>query len=340
MRGLDYIRLIFWIPHILSKYTWRGNLSIGGTYYSDSYSNSFEMFKDGKIDYWITREKKIIEPGVLYIYSLKSMWLHLICDKVYVDYGIKDLLWFLIGGAEVNNLWHGMPIKKIENDMVSGPLSVKFSKERRHILKRLIYFQDSFCKYQSVLVNSLYHENILHAAFNTNTLLLGRAPRLKVWGSKRKLTAEARKVAFCLTFSDGGKEPSLLRSILDFQSQYSLSNLELHIVLHPRDAILFNTLTKEGICNVKLGFDPSYFGRGDILISEQSSLLFDADLVGVETGLLAFEQQNLRDQYMNLSEFMEVSQVIRNTEGISVYLDRLLNEGYTSLGWTKKFGFV
>lgn len=339
MRGRGIIRLIFWVPYILSRYTWRKNLSIGGTYYSSLYSNSFEMFKDGNIDFWITRERELVEPRVLYIYSLKSIWVHLICDKVYVDYGIKDLLWFLIGGARVNNLWHGMPIKKIENDIETGALAIKFSKERKYFLKRLMYYQDSFCNYHSVLVNSVYHENILKSAFNSDKLLLGRSPRIRVWGSKRESTSETKKVAFCLTFNDEGKDPFLLRYLLDFQEQYSACAVEIIIVLHPRDRFLFNSLQDEGVRNLKLGFDPSNFGRGDVLISEQSSLLFDADLAEVETGLLVFEQQDLRDQYLDLSEFLDVKQVIRNAEEISVFLNSVI-DGYTGLGWTKKLSFV
>lgn len=339
MRGLGFIRLLFWIPYFCSKYTLRKNLSIGGTYYSETYSNSFQMFREGKIDFWITREKGFIESGVIFIYSFKSLWLHLTCGKVYVDYGTKDVLWFLIGGAKVVNLWHGMPIKRIENDIEAGPLSIKFSSERKNLLYRMMYYQDSFCQHHSVLVNSLYHEKILDNTFNTDKLVLGRAPRIKLWGSRRKGTTEEKKVAFCLTFNDSGKEPPLLRNILNFQHRYSCSTLELHIVLHPKDKLLFNSLNKEGISNLKLGFDPSYFGPGDVLISEQSSLLFDADLAGVDTGLLDFTQQDLRDQYMNLCEFMDLRQVIRSSEDISLYLDRIIR-GYTTLGWTKKLGFV
>jgi hypothetical protein len=339
MRGFGYVRFVLWIPFIWSKYTLRKNVSIGGTLYSASYSNSFQLFREGKIDYWITREKSFKEPRVIFIYSFKSLWLHLTCDKVYVDYGSKDVLWFLIGGASVLNLWHGMPIKRIENDIEVGPLSKKFSGERKHLLYRMMYYQDSFCRYNSVLINSHYHKQILQNTFNTENIVLGRAPRIKVWGSKRKTTTEERKVAFCLTFNDSGKEPPLLRAILDFQERYSCSTLELYIVLHPRDKVLFNSLNKEGVSNVKLGFDPSHFGPGDVLISEQSSLLFDADLAGVDTGLLDFAQHDLRDQYMNLSEFMDLRQVIRSSEDIRVYLDRIIR-GYTNLGWTEKLGFV
>ena len=333
---LKITRLWFWVLYFLSGTLRRKEISIAGTYYSTKYSNAYQLFKEGKVNYWISRDKNIDLENHIYIFSLKSIYIHLISNQIIVDYSIKDVLWFLSKGAKVINAWHGMPIKKIELDIDEGPLAIKFSGAIRHFFTRALFYQDSFFQYDEVHVNSKFHFDLLSNTFKTRKLILQRSPRLKVWGVKIKNPIRPKKIAICLTFNDSGKAPFLLKELLSIDK---IDDYKPLIILHPKDYQLYSQLVNHGTKNLELGFDARFYQKGDLLISDQSSLLFDADIAGLETGLLNFGGEELRSQYLDLREYMDPDQVIYNIHDITKLI-KLISKGKTKVGWTKKLGFV
>ena len=329
-----FLRLLLWLGYFLSSLAPRDpNLSISGSMYGDKYSNSYTLFKQGKIDYWISK-KTTKNKNEIYIYSLKSLFLHIRASSVYVDFGAKDVLWFLIARAKIINLWHGMPIKKIEKDIKHGPISVKYSKSLKHILKRILYFQDSFFTYESVWVNSEFHRKVLSQSFKAKKLELHRAPRLEMWSSF-PTTRQSRTIYFCFTFLDNGDSPPMFEELLN----YSNRNFNLFLVLHPSDTALYHKKVREKVHNIKLGLDPRNVSRGDVLVTAQSSLLFDADISKIETALLSHKTELLRPQYLMIEDYMDKIQIISTLKQLDLFLESIF-EGNSYVGWTKKLKFI
>jgi CDP-glycerol glycerophosphotransferase (TagB/SpsB family) len=113
------MKFLLWILYFFSGFFPRKH-NIYGTYYKNQYSNSFQFFLNQNNGKFISRIPSFFKSNnSIYIYSIKSLYYHLTANTVYIDYSHQDLLWFLLRGAKVINLWHGMPIKKIEKHIVS-----------------------------------------------------------------------------------------------------------------------------------------------------------------------------------------------------------------------------
>ncbi|MDT2842087.1 CDP-glycerol glycerophosphotransferase family protein [Vagococcus lutrae] len=72
---------------------------------------------------WITKNKEVYKKMVMndlkcyMAYSFKGIFYQITASKVFVSTGTNDVLDSLIGGAQVINLWHGVPLKKIMYDV-------------------------------------------------------------------------------------------------------------------------------------------------------------------------------------------------------------------------------
>lgn len=289
------MRLFLWIIYFFSGFFPRKNY-IYGTYYENHYSNSFQFFLTQKKGKFICKNPTYFQNDSIYLYSIKSFYYHITAKVVYVDYSRQDILWFLTRGAKVINLWHGMPIKKIEKDIDSGPLKIKYSKSIKDLFIRLLFHPYTFLKYEYVLVNSELHLSLLSNAFNTNKLILGKAPRLNLWHKNYK-KSKNKSIWFTFTFSDDGTPPMHILEVLNLK----IDGYSVNCVLHPKDINTYKLYSKIGV--IHLGLDVSIVGPNDIIVSEQSSLLFDASIQGLKIFLI--KSKNLRNQYLNISDYFE-----------------------------------
>lgn len=301
------MRILLWVVYFFSGFFPRKK-SIYGTYYVNHYSNSFQFFLTQNKGKFISRNPSFFNHDSVYIYSLKSLYYHITAKVVYVDYSHQDLLWFLIRGAKVINLWHGMPIKKIEKHIDSGPLKIKYSKSFRYLYTRLCYHPSTFLSYEYVLVNSETHVRLLSGAFNAKKLVLGKAPRLNLWHSNYNINM-SKSIWFTFTFSDVGSPPEHILEALNFH----IEGYSVKCVLHPKDIKTYKLY--KGRSNLYLGLDVSLVGPNDIIVSEQSSLLFDASLQGLKIFLI--KSQNLRTQYLNISDCFKDWAVIDRPNDLS-----------------------
>ncbi len=86
-----------------------------------------------------------------FYYGLKAKWYII---SAYVD----DVNYWTSGGAKVFNLWHGIPLKKIEFDITSGPLAKRYHKRDWYsrIFKPYFYRKPDFVLSTSSEVSRLF----------------------------------------------------------------------------------------------------------------------------------------------------------------------------------------
>lgn len=83
--------------------------------------------------YWVVGNdlsvKQLRKQGINVVKrsSLKGMWTILRADVVLYSCFVSEVSFWLSGGAKSVNLWHGLPLKKIEFDIKDGPLKQKYS---------------------------------------------------------------------------------------------------------------------------------------------------------------------------------------------------------------------
>ncbi|EOR84448.1 CDP-glycerol--poly(glycerophosphate) glycerophosphotransferase [Latilactobacillus sakei] len=101
------------------------NINVYGSWFGQKFAdNSAYLYlaslenKDVR-NVWITKNKEIVERlkkdnfEIYYAYSLKGIWWQLRAENIFVNTGAADVEKNLIGGANLINLWHGVPLKKI-----------------------------------------------------------------------------------------------------------------------------------------------------------------------------------------------------------------------------------
>jgi CDP-glycerol glycerophosphotransferase (TagB/SpsB family) len=101
--------------------------------------------------YWITSDpalkQELTAQGFLVVNrnSLKGIWTILTAKVVFYSCFISEVSFWLTSGATAVNLWHGLPLKKIEFDIKSGEFTRKYSsKISFHKLGWLLFNPVSF----------------------------------------------------------------------------------------------------------------------------------------------------------------------------------------------------
>jgi len=101
--------------------------------------------------YWVTSDKKLQQElkaqGFLVTdrSSVKGMWTIVRSKVVFFSCFVSEVSFWLTSGAIAVNLWHGLPLKKIEFDIKSGEFSRKYSpKFSFHKLGWLLFNPVSF----------------------------------------------------------------------------------------------------------------------------------------------------------------------------------------------------
>lgn len=189
---LYLIRIFLWPIYLLSGLVKRDDNiilfgSLNGMRFADNpkylylYLNIFH--KKGKRYIWISKNKEIVnilqKNGFesYHLYSLKGFYF-LLKSKYYVyDLHTSDIFFWMSNGCKRINLWHGIPLKKIEYDM--GKYSKYFYAST---LKKVIFKMIAPWIYEShdfVLTTSKFLEPIFSSAFKTDSkkIIVSNYPR-------------------------------------------------------------------------------------------------------------------------------------------------------------------
>ena len=143
---------------------------------------------------WLSINRKTVreirEKGLRahFILSPKGVWFALTSKYWFFNAYASDIMFCLSGGATLVNLWHGLPLKRIEFDIDSGPLADRYVKKT---LKERFFHPEVFKRPDYVLSSSPMFAEVFARSFR---VLPGRClnfgyPRNEIltWEEEKRL---------------------------------------------------------------------------------------------------------------------------------------------------------
>lgn len=248
---------------------------------------------------WISKNKDVVKfltdnkRKAYYLYSFLGIW-YCLRAKVYLfDNYSKDICFTLSGGAIKINLWHGIPLKKIQKDN-------KFDKVRnpRNIKERLTWYPRRISDEKPshyVLTTSQFLKPIFASAFHTERVLVCGYPRNEVLINEhienileksesqllKKLEDQGKNykiVLYMPTFRDSETKFFDIISIKEFEDYLIKNNMIFCVKLHPKSRLQkeFQEAVGSGIVMIDSQADPyPLLKLADILVTDYSSIYFD-----------------------------------------------------------------
>lgn len=241
---------------------------------------------------WISKNKNSVLEAKKYgeaywLYSLKGIYYSL-CSGVYVFSAyVHDINFFLSRKSYKVNLWHGIPLKKIEFDIETKPL-VNFFRGANVFYKFL--YPHLHIKYDLVLSPSRFVANYsFKSAFRLQdeNIIIAPYPRLMFWGDRKAdidvdCIKKYKKIFFYAPTwrdCDNEKDISFLNGI-DFGllNDLMMQNNSLLIVKF-HSATKYNREYFSNFNFIKIidnSLDPiNVLVNVDVLITDYSSIYFD-----------------------------------------------------------------
>jgi len=304
-----FLRIFYWIVYFLSGFFPRDKSiwvfgSLNGKRFADNPKYLFLdlVFNEQGSDIkpiWITRDKKVLNYlkqqnlPVYFLYSFKGIY-YCLRGKVWIyDHKSNDICYWLSNGVVKINLWHGIPLKRIEWD------SKILEYFNCGILMKILIYIFSPWNYEKpnfVLSPTSITDKIFTSAFrvNENNIVKVSYPRVKAilypekfnFKTKKVMTLQKCKlysnkkiILYTPTFRNLFEEK--ITQVLDFDilSDYLLrNNLIMLIKFHPNSK-LNNVIKNSSFKNIYIldKFEDvyEYLFITDILITDYSSIFFD-----------------------------------------------------------------
>jgi len=287
---------------------------------------------------WISKNKEVIRfltdnslEGY-YLYSLKGIWYSLRAKIYLYDNYSKDICFTLSGGATKINMWHGIPLKRIQKDnMFDRIRNPKTRLEKtRWLLRRMtdekptdyVLTTSEFLK--PIFSSAFHTEHVLVCGYPRNDILLSEEIRnvmnkneTSVAGHLEKMSKNNKIVFYVPTFRESEQNFFDIISLEHFQNFLEREQILFCVKLHPKSKVgeQFNKLSYHNIFVIDPLID-SYpiLKQADVLITDYSSIYFDFLLTGKQIIFFAYDLkeylQDSREMYFNYEEF---------TPGIKVY---------------------
>lgn len=245
--------------------------------------------------------KEIRAKGLkaFHVLSPKGIWHALTSKFWFFNSYSSDIMFCFSGGAKLVNLWHGLPMKRIEFDITSGPLADRFEKRS---LKERFYHPESFRRPDYLLSASSFFTETFARSFRIpvgQCLMMGY-PRNGIlnWSETERMHFVKRyepgtTKTLISKLNDGGYNrvfiylPTWRDSQRDFFSydfdlkalDETLQQCNALLLLKPHANVAVDASVVEGLTNVE--FVPSgvdiypVLPYTDVLITDYSSVLYD-----------------------------------------------------------------
>ncbi len=263
----------------------------------------------------------------LYKWSIKGIYFGLKAKYYFVSAYIHDINYWTSGGAVVFNLWHGIPLKKIEFDITTGPLAKKYHKKslKLRLLKPWLYRKPDYVLSTSPLVSRLFASAFRVKENQCPTLGYPRTdpffwPAERLWQHIQKWESPQTS-ELCRSFSAYRHVLLYMPTWRDDRSDFlrtafpDLNALEnilaeqnalLLIKLHPNDGSmrLFSDTPHIKSLPAKMDLYP-ILPFTHVLITDYSSIFFDYMLLKRPILFYAFDLENytkLRALYFDYEE--------------------------------------
>ncbi len=300
--GQVFLIPIYWFSYITprNKKIWLFGSTFGNRFadnpkYFYLYVNQYRKKEIRSI--WISRNLSIVrmlqkEGYEAYYYkSFKGVFFCLIGGVYIFDNYSKDISFWLSGGAKKVNLWHGIPLKKINMDN-----EFDYARNPRNLKERLYYTLRRMSDEKPnhyVATTSKFLVNIFSSAFATKNVLVTGYPRndnlINTNYIKNIYTKEELKlfkylknykkvVLYMPTFRESEGKFFDVVNIREFNQFLDNENILFCIKLHPKSKLLkeFLLLKSKKIFIVNPDVDPyPILDKVDILVTDYSSIYFD-----------------------------------------------------------------
>lgn len=293
---------------------------------------------------WISRKKEIVrllsEKGYrAYLKnSIKGFWYCLRGGVYLYDNYPKDISHFLSGGAVKINLWHGLPLKKIQmdnkHDYIRHPRNWK--EQVGAIPRRLSDEKPG----HFVLTTSRFYEPIFASAFGTSHVIISGYPRCDIFMTddiknvltpieKRSLEIirQCRKkknkiILYMPTFRDSEIEFFETVKLEELEEFLREKNYFFCVKLHCKSKLKkrFMEIKSAHIHIIPSEADPyCYIKNSDLLVTDYSSIYFDYILSGKPIIFFDYDYEEYisksRELYFDYDEFTPGKKV-QSLEGL------------------------
>ena len=286
---------------------------------------------------WISHNEDVVkmlnaEGYEAYMYhSLKGIWFALRGNLyLYDNYSMVINFW-QSGGALKINLWHGIPLKKIQHDNVfdkfrhpknfwgkikNFPRNISDEKPSHYVLttsENLRYIFSSAFKTENILIAGYPRNQVLISDDIKNIYLdeENRDRKKIISFLKKKINGGNKKMIFYMpTFRES--ETLFFQNFDrdDFQKFLEENNLLFCIKLHPKSKLNeeFRNIQSENIMVINKDADPYVFLKmADVLITDYSSIYFDYLLLDRPIIFFAYDLEEYlndsREMYFDYDEF-------------------------------------
>ncbi len=264
---------------------------------------------------------------VYYRWSLKGVWFSLKARYYFISAYVDDVNYWTSGGAVVFNLWHGIPLKKIEFDIDRGPLVKRFKNPglKLRLFKPWFYRRPDYVLSTSETVSALFasafrvpEERCVPFGYPRTDIFFQEQERIRAHIKQyepremeellESFARFERVVLYMPTWRDD-KSDFVARAFPDLDRLNAVlkkKNTLLLVKLHPNDARLqlFENFSHIRSVPAKVDLYPLLpFTHG--LITDYSSIYFDYMLLNKPIVFYAFDLENytkLRGFYFDYSE--------------------------------------
>ncbi|WP_108947085.1 CDP-glycerol glycerophosphotransferase family protein [Shewanella halifaxensis] len=306
---------------------------------------------------WISGNKEIVRQRInlgheaYYRWSAKGIFHCLSAKYYFYNSYIGDINQWLANGAIKVNLWHGLPMKKIEFDIHSGPMAQVFNPQGKwqHFKQWLISHQQ-LIKPDLMLSPSPLMDKIFNSAFKLETnktngakLIRASNPRTDYYqhypeqqtdlipllknSANTQLdtlnTQERQVIVYAPSWRDSKQVSNPYLQAFDWQvlsEHLQLNNQILLLRLHPNENALAAEF--EDLANiVNISNLEDVYGilqQIDLLITDYSSLFIDVLPLGTGICFYRFDEQDYlqdcRDMYEFANKLPEFAPICNNFE--------------------------
>lgn len=117
---------------------------------------------------WISISKSTVNAirmkglKAFHVLSPRGAWFALTSKYWFFNAYSSDIMFCLSGGAKLVNLWHGLPMKRIEFDITSGPLAERYVKRS---LKERFFHPENFQRPDHLLAASSFFSETFARSF-------------------------------------------------------------------------------------------------------------------------------------------------------------------------------
>ena len=251
---------------------------------------------------WISHNKEIVEflqqngYEAYYYHSWKGIW-YCLRGKVYLfDNYSKDISFWLSGGATKVNMWHGVPLKKIQHDNVFDRF-----RHPKNVWEKIQNYPRNLSDEKPshyVLATSEFMKPIFASAFQTEHVLTTGYPRVDSFAFdhiKNLYTAKEQQLLqqieqlrqdrdvdtilyYMPTFRDSETQFFDVMNLQTFGEYLQKNHMLFCAKLHPKSKLKkeFEAIQGGNIVCIDADVDPYVFVPiADVLVTDYSSIYFD-----------------------------------------------------------------